>query len=184
MIWLGVDCSERLWAVPETGSSNAYPGREPKALKAMHWLVPLRQAVAETCWPSASGPTVRILVAMPSAPVMAAVLSSAEMPLDGICQATAWPIKGRPLFNTSACTVQLNVAPAASESWGVREARTGGVPPANCACRLEPLVSAAVTMDNVPSAAVTFMVARPSPVEVTAQTGFPQASVAVPAVTV
>ena len=78
----------------------------------------------------------------------------------------------------------MKVAPAASESCGVSEARVGGVPPANCACRLEPLVSEAVTMDQVPSTAVTFMVARPSPVAVTEQTGSPQPSVAVPLVTV
>ena len=39
-------------------------------------------------------------------------------------------------------------------------------------------------MDHVPSTAVTFMVARPSPVAVTEQTGSPQPSVAVPEVTV
>ena len=45
-------------------------------------------------------------------------------------------------------------------------------------------MSEAVTMDQVPSTAVTFMVARPSPVAVTEQVGSPQASVAVPLVTV
>jgi hypothetical protein len=39
-------------------------------------------------------------------------------------------------------------------------------------------------MDHVPSLAMTFMVARPSPVVVTEQTERPQASVAVPAVAV
>jgi hypothetical protein len=123
------------------------------------------------------------LVAMPLELVMAAALPWAAMPLVD-CQATDWPAAGRPLERTRAWTVQVKVAPAASESWGVSEARTGGVPPANCACRLEPLVSEAVTMDQVPSMAVTFMVARPSPVAVTEQVGRPQASVAVPLVTV
>ena len=52
-----------------------------------------------------------------------------------------------------------------------RGKRRAAVPPPNCACRLEPLVSEAVTMDQVPSLAMTFMVARPSPVAVTEQIG-------------
>jgi len=48
---------------------------------------------------------------------------------------------------------------------------------------LTPLVSEAVMMDHALLTAVTFMVARPSPVAVTEQTGSPQASVADPLVT-
>jgi len=46
------------------------------------------------------------------------------------------------------------------------------------------LVSETVTIDQVPSTAVTFMEARPSPVAVTEQVALPQARVAVPLVTV
>jgi hypothetical protein len=65
VIWLGVDWRERLWAAPETASREAYSGREPKAVKATHWLVPLRQALMVSVWPSVSGPAVRAWVAMP-----------------------------------------------------------------------------------------------------------------------
>ena len=135
-------------------------------------------------WPSASGPTVRVLVAMPAELVRAEAEPERDdaagrgLPGDGLAGG------GRPLERTRAWTVQVKVAPAASESWGVSEARTGGVPPANWAWRLEPLVSEAVTMDQVELMAVTFMVAWPSPVAVTEQTGRPQARVAVPLVTV
>lgn len=46
------------------------------------------------------------------------------------------------------------------------------------------MVSEAVMMDQAPLVAVTLMVAWPSPVVVTEQMGRPQASVAVPDVTV
>ena len=135
-------------------------------------------------WPSARGPAVRISVAMPAALVRAVAEPSETMPPVEVCQVTDWLAAGAPLEMVSAWTVQVKVAPAASDSWGVSEERAGGVPPANCAWRLEPLVSEAVTMDQAELVAVTLMVARPSPVATTEQTGSPQASVADPPVTV
>ena len=73
------------------------------------------------------------------------------MPVPEVCQVTDWLAAGLPLESASAWTVQVKVAPAASESCGVSEESTGGVPPANCAWRLEPLVSEAVTMDKAES---------------------------------
>src|SRR5271165_1449040 len=102
---------------------------------------------------------------MPAEFVSAAAGPWAVMPLpDRVCQATDWLATGTPFESTRAWTVQVKVAPAASESCGVRTDSVGGVPPTNCASRLEPLVSEAVTMDHVLSTAVTFMLARPSPV--------------------
>ena len=46
------------------------------------------------------------------------------------------------------------------------------------------MISEAVTIDQVPFAAVTFIEARPSPVAVTEQAGRPHDSLAVPLVTV
>ena len=63
------------------GLEEAYSGRAPKAVKATHWLVPLRQALMVAVWPSASGPTVSVLVAMPLALVRAAVEPERTMPL-------------------------------------------------------------------------------------------------------
>src|SRR5580658_3302266 len=120
---------------------------------------------------------------MPLELVVAVALPEIVIPALEDCHATDWPGTGWPFERTRAWTVQVNVAPAASESSGVSEARMGGVPPANCAWRLAPLVSEAVTMDQVPSTAVTFIVARPSPVALIAQRVSPQESVAVPAVT-
>ena len=68
---------------------------------------------------------------------------------------------------------------------GVSEASTGGVPPHEL--RLQAGAVGERGGDDGPGAcsmAVTFMVARPSPVAVTEQTGSPQPSVAVPLVTV
>jgi hypothetical protein len=107
----------------------------------------------------------------------------AVMPVP-VCQATLWPLKGRPLLSVRASAVQLTVAPAATESIGESEVSTGGVPPINSAPRLEPLVSETVTVDHVLSRAVTFIVARPSPVAVTVHVGRPQPRVAVPLATV
>ena len=89
--------------------------------------------------------------------------AGAGLPDDG------WPLMGMPLLSTRAWAVQLTVAPAATESCGVSAVRTGGVPPMNSALRLEPLASEAVTVDQVLAVAVTLMVARPSPVVLTAQ---------------
>ena len=61
----GLSKLERVWEVPDTGSSHANSGRAPSATKLTHWLVPFRQAFEVVCWPSASGPTVRDLDAMP-----------------------------------------------------------------------------------------------------------------------
>src|SRR5580658_7797251 len=106
------------------------------------------------------------------------------MPLPLARHATDCPAAGAPLLSARAWTVQVIVAPAATDCSGLSEVSIGGVPPANCACRVAPLVSETVTIDQVPSAAVTFIVARPSPVAVTEQTGLPHASLAVPLVTV
>src|ERR1019366_7477864 len=62
--------------------------------------------------------------------------------------------------------------------------RMGGVPPTNSVLIVDPLVSDAATVDQLLPVAVTFMVARPSPVAVTAQVAWPHARVAVPATTV
>src|ERR1039458_10142593 len=106
-IWLGVAEAARIWLVPEIGSSNAYSGRAPYAEKATHWLVPLRQAVMLTVWPSASGAMVRASVAMPAELVIAPIEPCGVMPPPGgVCHATDWPARGLPLERTRACTVQ------------------------------------------------------------------------------
>ena len=55
----------------------------------MHWLVPLRQALAVTVWPSVSGPTVRDLAAMPlelvvTAPRLEGDAAAGSLPGDGL----------------------------------------------------------------------------------------------------
>src|SRR5258708_23466837 len=97
-------------------------------VKLMHWLVPLRHAVAIVCCPAARGPTLRDLVAMPPSLVVAAELRRAET-LALVCHVTIWPATGLPLLSTMAWVVQLTIAPAARDSEGVTAARTGGVPP-------------------------------------------------------
>src|ERR1035438_3124498 len=129
----------------------------------MHWLVPFRQAVAVAVGPSVRGPAVSALAATPLLLVVTEPLWKV-MPLPLVCHATVWPLEATPLFSARACAVQVTVAPAASESIGVSEVSVGGVPPTNSVCRLEPLRSAAVTVDQVAPIAVTFIVARPSPV--------------------
>src|SRR5580704_12872220 len=144
----------------------ANSGRAPKAWNVTHWLVPLRQAVEVACCPSLSGPTVRVPVAIPFALVATAVLPAVVIPA-AVCQVTDWPAAGAPLLSTRTCVVHEMVAPAARERVGARAVRTGGAPPLKCACRLEPLVSEAMTTDAVPSIAVMVMVALPYPVAVT-----------------
>src|SRR5258708_20536893 len=102
------------------------------------------------------------------------------MPLPVDCQLTDWPAAGAPFETTSAWTVQVNVAPAASESCGVSEVSVAGVPPANPACTAEPFASEAVTTDHLLSAAMALIVARPSPLAVTVQPGCPHPGVANP----
>ena len=55
----------RVCAVPETGSSHAYSGRAPRAVKLTHCVVPLRQADDAVSWPGARGPTARDFEAIP-----------------------------------------------------------------------------------------------------------------------
>src|ERR1022692_1251778 len=183
VIWAAVPCMGRLWMVPETACRMAYSGRAPKTEKETHWLVPLRQAVDEACWPSVSGPTANDLAAMPLPLVMAAVFPWGVMPRSAVCQATACPPMGTPLFSTKACTVQLTVEPAATESLGDRAASVGGFPPVKSVRTVDPLLREAVTVDQDASAGVTFRVARPSPAVVIEQVGWPQARVALPPVT-
>ncbi len=103
VIWAGVDWTERLWAVPETAWRVAYSGRAPKAVKTTHWLVPLRQAFMVAVWPSASGPTVSALVAMPLELVRAAALPAGRMPDKAVvCHKTFCALSGMPLERTSA----------------------------------------------------------------------------------
>ncbi len=185
-IWLGVPEAARVWLVPEMGSSERVlrtraEGGKGDALAGSveagvdgGGLAFGERADGERLGGDAGGVGERGSRSL-----------GRDAAAGGVCQATDWPASRQCRSRaTRAWTVQVKVAPAASESCGVSAESTGGVPPANCACRLEPLVSEAVTMDHVPSFAVTFMVARPSPVAVTEQTGRPQASVAVPAVTV
>jgi hypothetical protein len=80
-------------------------------------------------WPSARRPAVRVLVAMPAELVMAEAEPGETMPPDEVCQVMDWLAEGWPFERASAWTVQVKVAPAARESWGVSEERTGGVPP-------------------------------------------------------
>src|SRR5665213_2614340 len=134
--------------------------------------------------PSGSGPTVRIFAAIPLEFVCADAEPETAMPEPADCQLIVWLAAGIPLVSAIACTVQVKVAPAASDSCGVSERRVGGVPPAKCACRLEPFKRDAVTTEGAESAAVTFMVAIPSPVATVEQTEKPQASFAFPLVTV
>ena len=122
-------------------------------------------------------------LAMPEALVAPETGPCAVMPELGNCQLMLWPPEGAPFDCASTCTVQEMVAPAVSEREGVSAVSTGAVPPEKCACKLEPLSSEAVTTDKLPSTAVTFMVAWPSPVAVTEQAGWPQLSAAVPLAT-
>src|SRR5580704_13390220 len=102
-IWLGVPEAARVWLAPEIGSRIASSGRAPYAVNATHWVVPLRHALMLTTWPSASGPTVRMLVAMPAELVIAAAGPCGAMPPpDGVCHATDWPARGTPFERTSA----------------------------------------------------------------------------------
>ena len=95
-----------------------------------------------TAWPSASGPTVRSRWRCRWNCVTDGA-ACAVMPVP-VCQVTVWPPLERRCERESLHGPG-DVAPAASESRGVSEASTGGVPPVKCACRLEPLVSEAVT---------------------------------------
>ena len=113
-----------LCAVPETGSSDAYSGRAPMAVKADALAGAVEAGVEVACWPSASGPTVSASVAMPLALVMAAAAARDVMP-PADCQATDWPAAGAPLLSARAWAVQVTVAPAATESAGVSAVRTG-----------------------------------------------------------
>ncbi len=97
--------------------------------------------------PSASGPTVREWAAMPAELVTAVAEPRETMP-EVVCQVTDWLAAGLEFESARAWTVQVKVAPAARESWGVSEERVGGVPPVNWAWREEPLVSEAVTTDR------------------------------------
>src|ERR1700722_2976646 len=87
-----------LWLVPETAARVANSGLEPKAWKVTQTLVPVTQALAIAVWPSASGPTVRVVLATPAALVMAAD-GGAAIP-EAFCQATCRPGAGWPAVNT------------------------------------------------------------------------------------
>ena len=93
-----------------------------------HWLVPLRQADEEVCWPLLSGPTVSDLAAIPFESVVAIDAPLVRM-AEVVCQVTVWEGAGAPFTSASAWAVQSTVAPAATESMGVSAARVGGVPP-------------------------------------------------------
>src|SRR6185503_9870179 len=134
--------------------------------------------------PSARGPANSILVAIPLEFVCADADPETVIPGPDGCQVTVCPLAGIPLESTNACTVQVSVAPAARESRGVSERRVGGVPPAKCACRLEPFESDAVTTAGLLSAATAAIVALPSPVAMTLHTGRPHARAALPLATV
>src|SRR5208282_2470689 len=112
-------------------SSAAYSGRAPKAVKATHWLVPFRQALMLAVWPSASGPTVSVCAAMPAELVVTEAGLGLPIPEVGFCHATLWPLSGTPLLSTSASTVHVKVAPAASDSCRGSTESVAGVPPTN-----------------------------------------------------
>ena len=81
-------------------------------------------------WPAARGPTVSVRVAIPLELVIAAAEPRETMPVAEAAQETDWLAAGTPFERTRAWTVQVKVAPAARESCGVSEERTGGNPPA------------------------------------------------------
>src|SRR5215469_940801 len=182
-IWEGASVTATLWAVPETGSTQAYSGRAPRALKLTHCWVPLRQAEALACWPGVRGPTERALAAMPEELVTTAAVMVCFRPAPH-CHATDWPAAGEPFLRARAWVVHMAEVPAAMEREGLRAESTAGAPPVKWAWRLAPLVRLAVTTERVVSTAVTFMVAEPSPVAMTEQVVLPQARAAVPLVTV
>lgn len=132
--------------------------------------------------PSDSGPAESAFVAIPFASVTADADPWTAIPDPAACQMIVWPTAVVPFTSASAGPVQENVVPAASENGDVSERSVGGVPPVKCASSLEPLESDAVTTDESLLVATTFMLARPSPVAITWQTGRPQASLAVPLV--
>jgi hypothetical protein len=66
------------------------------------------------------------------------------------------------------------------ESFGVRAARVGGIPPLKWASRDEPLEREAMTTDEPAAGAVMSVLAMPSPVAVTEQVIAPHPSVAFP----
>src|SRR5215472_8520319 len=119
---------------------------------------------------------------MPLASESTALPAPADMP-DPACHVTDCPDRGTPLLRVNAWVVHVTLAPAASDSDGVRLDRTGGVPPLKCACRLDPLVNEAVTTDALASVAVTFILAVPSPEAATWQVRSPQLRDALPVAT-